>query len=271
MIGTNDLIPEQPVLAMYMRHRRETLGLTQEDVARRMFVSLSMYRKLESGERPLTANRLEDWCAAMNAPVWLLEKMVSLALPKLASVARGVWPPALRQEDLEHLESFPFPAYFHRFPEFEVLAANATARGAFTWLLPAPPDAERPTNLLEQMMTSPEAQEVLINWETIVHRLLFAVRVLAPGIVAPERLAQIVETCSANPEFERLWQTDMDEALFNDSLVLARDPATGARMSFTIRTYNVYHPENCAYQLFTLTPRGNDTPSVDPHWSRGTE
>ncbi|GAB2504587.1 hypothetical protein GCM10027167_00320 [Nocardia heshunensis] len=248
-------VPEQPLLGLFMRYRRESLGLTQEEVARRMFVSVSLYRKLESGERPMSTDRLADWSVAMEAPEWLLRKMVSVALPKLTSVEAGVWPPALRAEDIEHLESFPFPAFYHRVPEYEVLAANEAARQVFPWLLPTAEDADRPTNVIVQMMTTPIAREVLINWELIVHRLLFVLRVNAPGSVAPERLAQIVDACRSNPDFERFWNTDMREEDWNDSLVRVRDPKTGGELHLTMRSYNAWHPDNCPYQLFMLTPR----------------
>lgn len=253
MLGEVDPVPEQPLLGIYMRRRRESLGLTQEEVAGRMYISVSLYRKLESGQRPLSAGRLQDWSAAMNAPLWLLHKMVSLATPNL-SPAMGEWPPKLRAEDLDHLEAFPFPAFYHRFPEYEVLAANAAARAAFPWLVPADP-AGRPTNVIEQMMTVGIAEETLLNWDLIVHRLLFILRVMAPGIVAPERLAQIIETCQGHPEFERMWTTDLEEERFNDSLVLVRNPEGGDPIRLTMRSYNAYHPDNCPYQLFMLTPR----------------
>ncbi|MEC3951856.1 helix-turn-helix domain-containing protein [Nocardia sp. CDC153] len=264
MPETLDLMPEQPLLGMYMRYRREMLGVTQEETARRMFISLSLYRKLENGERAVAPERIEDWCAAMDAPMWMLEKMVSLAMPRVSNFARGTWPPQLRQEDLDHLNALPYPAYFHRFPEYEVLAANPAATGAFPWLAPSDPDAERPVNVIEQFMTIPEARELLVNWDTIVHRLVFGLRVLSPGVVAPERLAQIIETCSANPEFARMWNTPMEEKLFNDSLVQVRTPGTDEIMSLTMRSYNAFHPENCSYQLFMLTPRSPGTPTVDP-------
>lgn len=257
-------IPEQPLLGMYMRYRRETLGLTQEETARRMYVSVSLYRKFENGERALSVDRLEDWCVAMDAPVWMLEKVISLMMPRVSTIVRGTWPPALRQEDVDHLDALPYPAYFHRFPEYEVLAANQAASGAFPWLAPTGSDAERPVNVIEQFMTIPEARELLVNWDTIVHRLVFGLRVLSPGVVAPERLAQIIETCSVNPEFARMWNTPMEEKLFNDSLVLVRNPATGENMPLTMRSYNPYHPHDCSYQLFMLTPRAPGTPTVDP-------
>ncbi|MEV6767460.1 helix-turn-helix domain-containing protein [Nocardia sp. NPDC051030] len=255
MSGPAGLIREQPLLALYLRYRREALGLTQEEAARRMFVSLSLYRKFETGERPMSPSRLEDWCAAVDVPVWMLQKMVSLAVPKLSRVAVGTWPPTLREEDLDHLESLAVPAFFHRFPEYEILAANQAAREAFPWLLPAEPGAKRPVNVIEQMMTVDIAREVLVNWEEIVHRLLTILRVMSPGIVAPERIAEIVETCRVNPEFERLWTTDISEAQFNNSLVTVRDPATGGTFDVTMRSYNAWHPDNCDYQLFILTPR----------------
>ncbi len=111
-------------------------------------------------------------------------------------------------------------------------------------------------------MTEPLARQVLGNWEEIVHRLLFILRLNSPGVVAPERLAQIIETCRANPDFERLWRTDMAEDVYNNSLATVRDPQTGALHHFTMRSYNSIHPNNCNYQLFTLTPRRGDTNSV---------
>ncbi|AYF72932.1 XRE family transcriptional regulator [Nocardia yunnanensis] len=259
-------LPEQPVLGYFMRHRRESLGLTQEEVARRMFVSVSLYRKLENGERPISPDRLADWSVAMEAPEWLIRKMVSVAMPKLTSVAAGVWPSALREEDIEHLEALPFPAFYHRIPEYDVLACNQAGRAAFPWLDPDP-NSDQPTNVIVQMMTVPEAREALINWELIVSRLIFVLRVNSPGTVAPERLAQIVDACRVNPEFERFWATDMREEDWNDSLVLVRDPETGGRMALTMRSYNAWHPDNCPYQLFMLTPRASPTSSVEP----GTE
>lgn len=261
-IGSIDQVPAQPLLGIFMRYRRESLSLTQEDVARRMFVSVSLYRKLEKGERPLSASRLADWCAATDISLFLLRKMVSLALPNLSSVSIGTWPPKLRTEDLEHLEALPYPAFYHKFPEYEILAANQLARQAFPWLIPTSADAERPANVIEQMMTVDLAQQVLINWEEIVHRLLFGLRMYAPGVVEPERLTQIIETCRVNPEFERLWTTDMSEDQFNNSLVLVRDPETGGQISLTMRSYNPMHPDDCHYQLFILTPRADPTPSV---------
>ncbi|WP_433591822.1 helix-turn-helix domain-containing protein [Nocardia sp. CA-145437] len=259
-----DIEPEPSLLAMYLRYRRETLGITQEEIARRMFVSLSLYRKLESGERALTPERLEDWCVATEAPMWMLEKMVTLAVPKIMTIARGAWPPELRQEDLDHLRALQYPAYFHRFPEYEVLAANEAATAAFPWLAPAGAGAGRPVNVIEQMLTVPEMRELLVNWDTIAHRLVFGLRVLSPGIIAPERLAQIIETCSVNPEFERMWNTPMEEYVFNDSLVQVRHPESGEIMSLTMRSYNPSLPQDCSYQLFMLTPRTPGTPTVDP-------
>ncbi|APA95687.1 hypothetical protein [Nocardia seriolae] len=86
----------------------------------------------------------------------------------------------------------------------------------------------------------------------------------APGSVAPERLAEIVEACRVNPEFERLWNTDMREEDWNDSLVLVRDPETGGQISLTMHSYNAMHPDNCPYQLFMLTPRASATSSIAP-------
>lgn len=267
-IESIDPASDQPLSAAYLRNRRESLGLTQEEVARRMFISLSLYRKLENGDRPLSMSRLEDWCVAMETPIWLLKnKMLSLVLPKLARVEVGVWPPALREEDIEHLEAIPYPAFYHRIPEYDILAANAAARAAFPWLLPSSPESGRPANVIEKMMTMDEARAALINWDTIVHRLVFGLRVLSPGVVAPERLADIIETCSANPEFERMWTTDMSEDIFNDSLVLVRDPVTGGRIHLTMRSYNAYHPDDCEYQLYMLTPRAASTPSTDPFYT----
>ncbi|WP_040812673.1 MmyB family transcriptional regulator [Nocardia concava] len=260
-----DLILEQPLVGVYMRYRRETLGLTQEEVARRMFISVSLYRKLENGERAMSADRLEDWCAAMDAPMWMLEKMLSMAMPRLSRLAVGSWPPALRQEDLEHLEALPVPAFFHRSPEQDVLAANGIALSGFPWLAPASPDAERPVNVVEQFMTVPEARELIVNWETVVARLLFSVRVLSPGLAEPARIAQILDTCRTNPDFDRLWALGetMSEELYSDSCVQVRFPGTGELLSFTMRHYNAFHPK-CGYQLFMLTPRSPATPTVDP-------
>lgn len=255
MIGSIDPVPEQPLLGKYMRLRREGLSLTQEEVAARMFISLSLYRKLESGDRPPSASRLEDWCRAVEAPPWMVRKLVSLALPNMATLARGAWPPVLTDTELELLELFPFPAYYHRFPEMEVVAANQAARAAFPWLDPTNSNSDRPVNLVEQMLTNETARAILINWEEIAHRMLYVLRLVAPGITPPDRLAQIIETCRTNPDFDRLWATDMSEEQYNRAVALVRDPVSGRRFAFSLRAYHTYLPDDNDYQLFLVMPR----------------
>ena len=46
--------------------RREVLGLSQEDVAEMMGISVDAYARLERGETNITIKRLEQFCDACN-------------------------------------------------------------------------------------------------------------------------------------------------------------------------------------------------------------
>ena len=59
---------EAPSLCRWVRREREKAGLTQEEVARRMNMSLTGYRKYERGPREPKPERLREIAVALELP-----------------------------------------------------------------------------------------------------------------------------------------------------------------------------------------------------------
>ncbi|MEV6071932.1 helix-turn-helix domain-containing protein [Nocardia sp. NPDC052001] len=221
---------------MYLRRRREALGLTQEEVAVAAVTTLSSLRKWEAGLRNPSPESLAAWCRALDLPDWLQRKVASLVLADLDTLQVGTWPATLSDDDLDHLEMTTAPAYYIGFPNLDILAANDAARRGVPSLVPADPSSDRPTNLVEWIMTQP-ARDLLANWENVATRLVFLLRVMGPGLVSQQRLDEIFNFgyAQAPREFTRFFRTDLTKAQTSDDLVLVRNPHTGEADQYTYR------------------------------------
>lgn len=244
----------KPVLGQFMKARRTAVRMSQADVAAQLFVSTPAYSGYETGRRTPDAATLARWCDAVQIPDYLLRKLLSFTAAGMYRLDVGQWPPTVDIDDLDHLEYFSVPAFFHGMPECNVLAANKTALRWFPWLAPAEVGSDRPTNIIEQMMTDPRAQESIGNLDEIVHRMIFSLRVMAPGVVSESRVREIIETCSVNPKFARFWTTDMTREEMTRDLVTLKDPDTGIWGPHTMRCYQSMYPDR-PYELYIMTPR----------------
>ncbi|MCU1644947.1 MAG: family transcriptional regulator [Nocardia sp.] len=221
---------------MYLRRQREALGLTQEELAVAALTTVSSLRKWEAGLRNPSPESLVAWCRALDLPDWLQRKVTSLVLADLDTLQVGTWPPAISDDDLDHLEMVTAPAYYLSFPNLDILAANNAARRAVPSLIPAEPTSSRPTNLVEWVMTRP-ARDLLANWEAAATRLVFLLRVMGPGLVSQQRLDEIFNFCYAQSprDFTRFFHTDLTKEQTSADLVLVRNPHTGANDQYTYR------------------------------------
>ncbi|WP_169814944.1 helix-turn-helix domain-containing protein [Nocardia crassostreae] len=247
---------DRPEVGIYLRRRREALGLTQEEVATAASATLSSLRKWEAGLRNPSVEALEAWCRVLDLPDWLLRKVTSLVLNGLDPLRTPASPSAVDADDLDHLAIVPSPAYFVSFPHLDVLAANPAARRLIPSLIPVQPDSPRPANLVEWIMSEP-ARELLVNWETVATRLIFLLRTMGPGLVPPERLNEIFNVCYAQApkQFTRFFCTDLSKAESNADLMLIRHSATGAIEQHTYRFQRSVQPIRPYEQLQIVTRR----------------
>lgn len=248
--AAGDLQPT--TLGAFMRSIRIERGYTKTQVAAAVIVSISAYEKWEADDRAPRGRNLAAWCNALDVNPWQLRKILSLASEGLYRIDTGSWPREVTAVDMEHLESFPFPAMYRTVPEYDIVAVNETARRLFPCYAPAQVTAPRPVNALEAMLLDPGARDIFENWESMTHQLVYMLKTLAPGISPPERLMQIIDACSEAPEFDRFWNTDPPS--FDDDEVVMREPRHGAHQTYTMRCYEPDFPSR-PYQLVTMTPR----------------
>ncbi|WP_282786520.1 MULTISPECIES: helix-turn-helix domain-containing protein [unclassified Nocardia] len=254
-----ELPPESPIyeqahqtIGGYMRQQRLLQGLTQKQVADALFMSKSAYQKYENEERNPTVPVIRQWCDALDLRYDKRRRVMSIVMGELAPWAVGS-PEAITPDALEFIDSMPYPAYLHRVPQYDVLAANAAANEMCPFLDPALGTPERPINVIVQMMTDPRAEKILVNWEPIVHRMIYGLREFSAGVVPDTEVAAVYEACRSHPRFEYMWNNPMDPAIFDDDHVVMLDPA-GRETNWRMRSLQSLHPW-CDYEIFLLTPR----------------
>ncbi|MGW4248740.1 helix-turn-helix domain-containing protein [Nocardia sp. NPDC004722] len=245
---------ERPEIGVYLRRRREELGLTQEEVASAASTTLSSLRKWEAGLRNPSVEGLAAWCRVLNPPDWMLRKITSLALgglDGLEGLRAETSTPIVAPDDLDHLEAFSGPAYYLAFPQLDVLAANSAARRLAPGLIPAAPGADRPVNVVEWIMTD-AARGLIVNWKDTAIRAIHALRVMGPGLVPQARLDDIFNACyDRSPmEFKRFFAAAPADHLDGDELLL-RDPVSGATDRYTCRSLRSMQPLR-PYELVQL-------------------
>ncbi|GAB4587243.1 helix-turn-helix domain-containing protein [Nocardia sp. IFM 10818] len=205
-------------IAGYLRERREHAGLTRAELARRAGVSEALIQKLEQGTRPPTATALGALFDALDVPVQVREHAAYLLQPELtAIVPDGYGPDAA---ELDFLDSIPYPACYQTMPALDCVAANEPYRRAF-------PGLDAGVNVLVWTLLDPRAREVIGNWETIAHMMVHAFRHLAPGMMPPERIAELTRQLERAPEWERMWAADIPPSEIERRPIVVRSPETG--------------------------------------------
>ncbi|MFE3256280.1 helix-turn-helix domain-containing protein [Nocardia sp. NPDC059229] len=261
--GRLSWVCERPEIGGYLRRQREALGLTQEEVALAASTTLSSLRKWEAGLRKPSTEGLAAWCRALNPPDWMLRKIMSLALGDLDTLRTEPWPRTIGREDLAHLESFSGPAFFIRFPDLDVVAANGPARQLIPSLTPADLGPARPVNLAEWIMTD-AARELLVDWRDVAVRVIHSLRVMGPGIVPQQRLDEIFNACySRSPkDFKRFFATDPVGDEQDGDALLVRNLEQGTVDRYTYRSLRPTQPM-CPYDVVHLirstAPRDPDS------------
>ncbi|MEV0766120.1 helix-turn-helix domain-containing protein [Nocardia sp. NPDC050435] len=248
---------DRPEIGIYLRRRREALGISQEALALAAATTVSSLRKWEAGLRNPSIEGLIAWCRALDLPDWTVRKVISIVFDGIDTLQAGSWPPAISEDDRDHLDDFRSPAYYLSFPQLDVLAAN---RAALRWvpsLAPAQISAPRPSNIVEWIMSA-DARTRIGNWETVATRLVYLLRVMGPGIVPQHRMDEIFNTAYAlaPKHFTRIFCASPSKTVMNDDLVLLRDPLTNQHVQYTYRLSRPNQPLRPHEQL-NLVRRSN--------------
>lgn len=233
-------------IADYVRARREAAGLTRAELARRAGVSEALIQKIEQGTRQPTPVALGALFTALDVPVQAREHAATLLQPELLSFGTDFTPP--EPYELEFLRGLPHPACFQMMPTVDLVAANDAYLRAFPGLEPG-------DVILEWMMLDPRAREVIEDWEREAHFMVFGFRFMAAPIHSPERIAAIIERCSAAPEWERFWSTEVSPADIERRPIRVRSPETGEWVSMHVQLFKFELPQR-PWWIYSLVPVG---------------
>ncbi|MFE3189072.1 helix-turn-helix domain-containing protein [Nocardia sp. NPDC059240] len=252
-------------LGAYLKRERLRNDMTQRAVADALHMSTSGYEKIENGQRVPHLTTVNALARLFELPSDRRRVLWSIATgDDLAVTAEA--PDGVSEGMLVVMRNLRGPAFLHQVPEYNVIAANQRAVRMFPWLDPRLGSADRPINVIVQMMTDPRAQQMLANWDAVVHRLVFGLQEYSLANMAAEKVRAIRDACRVNPEFERMWNNPCPPEIMADDTAVARDPATGALSVFQLDCLRWVFPDRDV-ELFTLSPRDVDPATDDPDFS----
>ncbi|MEC3919812.1 helix-turn-helix domain-containing protein [Nocardia sp. CDC160] len=231
-------------IADYLRVRREAAGLTRSELSRRAGVSEALIQKIEQGTRQPTSNALGALFTALDVPVQVREHAATLLQPELASFGTEITPP--EPYELDFLRGLPHPACYQTMPAVDLVAANDAYLRAFPGLEPG-------DVILEWMLLDPRAREVMADWERDAHLMVYGFRYLAPAIHAPEKVRAIIERCSAAPEWNRFWNTDIPSDEIEGRRTRVHSPDTGELVTYHIQVFKFELPQR-PWWIYSLVP-----------------
>ncbi|MBF6353196.1 helix-turn-helix domain-containing protein [Nocardia higoensis] len=232
--------------------------MTRAALAQAAAISPALIQKIEQGSRTPTQDALAALFDALEVPPTIRDHIVGLTLPARLTAAlddeAGVVTPA----DLAVLQSIPHPACFQSQPEFDVLAVNA----AWTrWF----PGCDPGVNIIEWMMLHPAARAALPQWRRQAHLMVYAFRIMGPGLVPPERIAELVGSCERAPEWAELWTTEVPPREIPRPIVAVNDPDTGRPCEMYAANLKFDFPRR-RWWMYSLVPAHPPevTPTRDP-------
>ncbi|GAB2568860.1 helix-turn-helix domain-containing protein [Nocardia heshunensis] len=231
-------------IADYLRGRREAAGLTRAELSRRAGVSEALIQKIEQGTRQPTAVALGALFTVLEVPVQVREHVATLLQPQLASFGTDITPP--EPYELDFLNDMPHPACYQTMPAVDLVAANDAYLRAFPGLVPG-------GVIIEWMLLDPRAREVMADWERDAHFMVYGFRYMAPAIHSPERIAEIVERCSAAPEWERFYSTEVGPSDLGPRPTRVRSPETGEWVNYHIQVFKFELPQR-PWWIYSLVP-----------------
>lgn len=240
-------------IADYLRERREAAGLTRADLGRRTGLSIGLIQKIEQGSRTVTFDALAPLFDVLEVPPPMRDHIIGLTLPPRMNSARISEADMVTPADLAVLDGYRHPACFQSQPTFDILAVNRAWTQWFPGLVPG-------TNVIEWSMLDPAARRVLPQWRRQTHLLVYALRMMGPGLVPDERIAEIARTCAAAPEWDELWSTEVAPQDIPRPTLLVAVPDTGEIHEMYTSSLKFDFPRR-HWWMYTLAPvDGNSGP-----------
>jgi transcriptional regulator with XRE-family HTH domain len=208
---------------------RRVAGLRREEVAVLAVVSVDYYTRLEQGrERNPSAQVLNGIAHALRLDADArahLFRLAGLAPAPRLGAARDQVHPAL----LQLLDNFPSAAAYVLNPAYEILATNRIAQA-----LLAPFGM---TNMLRMMFEHPQARSIFGDWDAVVRRAVYAVRLNAGTYLDDPEITALVGALLPDPAFRRLWEDQTARGL-SRAYKIFHHPTAG-RIELTYQTFDV--------------------------------
>ncbi|MGW4240964.1 helix-turn-helix domain-containing protein [Nocardia sp. NPDC004722] len=235
-------------LATFVRSRRETLGMTRQQVATATGWSVSSIEKVERGDLVPGLEFLGAIFDTLHIPYLYRAQLVSALFPGMIDRIVGPATAAPTRRDQRDLDLLPYPAADLALPEGRILATNTQWNSVF-------PSAGPETNLIVWLLTNPLASSVLIEHEAIAHTFAYGLRMLGSLVLSDERMAEIQQQCAINPAWERLYSTDPQMSGGLEAAIRIVDPNTHKLRAYEVRVDKPHQPYRtwATWRLVPLT------------------
>ncbi|MBF6329013.1 helix-turn-helix domain-containing protein [Nocardia transvalensis] len=227
-------------LGNFIRERRVAANLTQGALADLVGISEETLSAIERNKRPISQSVLGPLLAALG--------VYPDAAPALVAMyAVPVQPESNRPtpHETSALEAIATPAFYQDVRTYRIIHSNAAVRRAL-------PGMTAGTNLMEWLLTEPDARAVLADWESVAHRFVYSMRALALPSMPPEISGPLIRACSRAPEWDRMWNTTPADATPMNSVTLV-DPATGAHQPMYLTSFTLQFPR-AGWGMWMLSP-----------------
>ncbi|MFJ4656222.1 helix-turn-helix domain-containing protein [Nocardia sp. NPDC088792] len=233
-------------LAVFVRSRRDTLGMTQAQLAGKTGWSKSAIEKVEAGTLTPGLEFAGALFDALMVPYIYRERVVAALYPGALDRILGQVSGRPDADALADLEDLPYPAAYIALPEGEVLGANTAWAEAF-------PGPKGTSNMFDYLFTEPTATDVLVDWELITHGFTYGLRMMGPISVPQNVIDGIVERCQVHPDFERIYNTDPPAATTLQPVLRIRTPGTGEIRNLRIKIDKPHLPHS-PWVTYRLVP-----------------
>ncbi|MCU1640042.1 MAG: helix-turn-helix transcriptional regulator [Nocardia sp.] len=238
------MVEAHSAIAGVVRVRREALGLSRAELARRAGVSEAVIQKVEQGTRQPTPTALAALFEALDVPMQYRDHAANVLQPELTDIPYDGEIPD--QDELDFLNSLPYPACYQTVPGLDLIAANDAYLQTFPGLTPG-------VNIIAWMLLDPIARHVMGDWERETHLMVWAFRHMAPGITTPEHIERITGLCRDAPDWQRLWSTDIPPAEIGLRPTRVRSPETGEFTHMQIQLFGCELPRR-PWWMYALVP-----------------
>ncbi|MFB7722445.1 helix-turn-helix domain-containing protein [Nocardia sp. NPDC056100] len=244
-------------LAVFVRARRDALGMTQAQLAGTTGWSKSAIEKVEAGTLVPSLEFAGALFDALWIPYLFRERIIASLYPGTLDRILGRTVAKPDAEDLDDLERFPYPAAYLMLPEGDMVGLNAAWRAAF-------PETVAKPNLFTYLYTEPAAARVLLDWESLTHGFTYGLRMMGPIVLSEDTIAEIIDRCRVHPDFDRMYATDPDVHTALRTELRIADPATGVirRVRLRIDKPHLPHSPWLTYRLVPIEESGPDGAGV---------